>query len=80
MHNVGQNKIEESEIKMTDNVVYGASENTAPPRDVKLTQNASYVDSRVEVKTTTNVCYALTRQAVQSHDYDYSQYENYDYV
>ena len=76
----GQNKIKEPEIKMTDNVVYGVSENPAPSKkgvNVNLTQNANYLNS---IKTTANVCYAPTRQAIQSSDYDYSQYENYDYI
>ena len=80
LHNAGQS---ESEIKMSDNVVYGIGENITPSEndaDIKLTNNASYVNSRLELKTTANVCYAPSQQVLQRHDYDYSQYENYDYI
>ena len=68
---------------MTDNVVYGIGGNGAPSDkdlDVKLTDNVSYGNTRLEVKTTANVCYASKQQVIQTHDYDYSQYENYDYI
>ena len=68
---------------MSDNVVYGIGENIAPSEndvDIKLTNNASYVSSRLELKTTANVCYTSNQRALQRHDYDYSQYENYDYI
>ena len=60
---------------MTQNVLYGIGERSKG--EVELTQNTSYVDSRQEIKTSTNI---PNQQKVQGNDYEYTQYENYDYV